>query len=200
MAAAERQGSAFKEWFDAELNSESKSRSRLLIRLLMAVLMIAVILSCLFFGYKILSMDVYREIPALPRSDFAEEKAKAEAVVNLYTAIMEQRRDSHRIARDIIRIGRNPMEKQESARDIPLGSAEPSAQDLAELPPVMVIRAVIIMGANSGAVVDIDGVGYGIVVKKGTTFSGGKGKIVAIRPREVVFRWNGKNISVPVEL
>lgn len=199
MAASEKKKkSALGEWFSNEGAAEGKSN--LILRIFTALLMIGAIGSGLFFGYKILTMKVYKEIPVLPRASFADEKAKAESVVDLYTTIMEQRRDSHRIANDIIRIGRNPMVQQLGARDIPLNSPEPSAEDLAELPPIMIIRAIIIMGRNSGAVVDIDGVGNGIVVKKGTTFSGGKGRVIAIKPKEIIFRWNGKNVSVPIEL
>lgn len=198
MSNVERLGSVFKDWLDTELNSEEKSH--LVLRWGCAFLMTGAILSGLFFGFRILSVNVFKDTPVLPRPSLADDRVQTETTVKLYRAIMEQRKDSQRIANDIIRIGRNPMAKMESPKDIPLLSPEPSIPDLADLPPIVIVRAVMIMDGGASAVVDIDGLGYGIVVKKGTSFLGGKGRIVSIKAREVVFRWNGKNIPVPVNL
>lgn len=187
----------FKNWYKELL--ESEDRDKKIIRWLSLTIMIISISGSVFAFFRI--HDTEPSQPALmPPISLDQDRAKAEEAVELYRGIISTRRDSQRIANDIIRIGRNPMVRKESPKEIPLISPEPSVVDLVDLPPIMVVRAVMLIGKDGAAVVDIDGVGQGIVVKKGMSFLGGKGRFVSINAKEVIFRWNGKNVSVPVDL
>jgi hypothetical protein len=86
----------------------------------------------------------------------------------------------------------------ESPKNVPVASTEPSVEDLVDLPPLVIVRAVMVMGKDASAVVDIDGIGNSMVVRKGTTFSGKKGRFLSIGTDKLIFRWNGTNVSVPV--
>jgi hypothetical protein len=65
-----------------------------------------------------------------------------------------------------------------------------------EYPPEIVLKAIMIMGKQQVAVMDISGVGSGMIVKAGDTFMQKKGRIVRIAPDKVVVRWGGKNWDI----
>jgi hypothetical protein len=65
-----------------------------------------------------------------------------------------------------------------------------------EYPPDIVLKAIMIMGKQQVAVMDISGVGSGMIVKVGDTFMQKKGRIVRIAPDKVVVRWGGKNWDI----
>jgi hypothetical protein len=65
-----------------------------------------------------------------------------------------------------------------------------------EYPPEIVLKAIMIMGRQQVAVMDISGVGSGMIVKAGDTFMQKKGRIVRITPDKVVVRWGGKNWDI----
>ena len=63
-------------------------------------------------------------------------------------------------------------------------------------PEGIMLRAIMIMGNQRVAVMDIPGVGSGLVVKAGDTFMQKKGRIVRIAPDKVVVRWGSKNWDI----
>jgi hypothetical protein len=69
--------------------------------------------------------------------------------------------------------------------------------ELMEGPPEgIVLRAVMIMGRQQVAVMDIPGAGNGMIFKVGDTFMERKGRIVRITPDKVVLSWGGKDWDV----
>lgn len=188
----------FKEWYSELLQSDD--RDKRIIRWVAIFVMLVSTSVSVFIFFKIYGLDVFQPLGVIPLPSISEERSKVEASVDLYQTMIATRKDSQRIANDIIRLGRNPLARMESPEEIPLISPEPSVEDLVDLPPIVIVRAVMVMGKDSAAVVDIDGVGYGIVVRRGMSFWGGKGRFVSIKAKELVFRWNGKNVSVPVDL
>ncbi|MCF4150391.1 hypothetical protein L2W58_01040 [Dethiosulfovibrio sp. F2B] len=132
--------------------------------------------------------------------DLSRDRERLEALALNYDSVQAERKDSLRLANDIIRIGRNPMVRMEAPKNVPVASTEPSVEDLVDLPPLVIVRAVMVMGKDASAVVDIDGIGNGMVVRKGTTFADKKGRFLAIGTDKLIFRWNGTNVSVPVNL
>ncbi|MGI6253902.1 MAG: hypothetical protein ACOYJV_10730, partial [Aminivibrio sp.] len=62
--------------------------------------------------------------------------------------------------------------------------------------PIMFVRAIMVAGGQSMAIMDIEGVGTGIIVRNGYSFAGGEGKIVRIGPDKVTVRWAGKNMDL----
>ncbi len=64
------------------------------------------------------------------------------------------------------------------------------------MPPIIFVRAIMVAGKESMAVMDIEGVGNGIIVRSGYAFNNGEGKIVRIAPEKVTIRWSGKNFDI----
>lgn len=188
----------FREWYLELIQSDD--RNKRIVRWIAILVMVVSASVSMFVFFKIYRIDVFQPIGAMPLPSISEERSKVEASIELYQAMIATRKDSQRIANDIVRLGRNPFDKMESPEEVPLISPEPSVEDLVDLPPIVIVRAVMVMGKDSAAVVDIDGVGYGIVVKRGMSFLNGKGRFVSIKAKELVFRWNGKNVPVPVDL
>ena len=65
-----------------------------------------------------------------------------------------------------------------------------------KIPPIMFVRAIMVAGKESMAIMDIEGVGNGIVVRNGYGFNNGEGKVVRIVPEKVTIRWSGKNLDI----
>ena len=63
-------------------------------------------------------------------------------------------------------------------------------------PPEIVVRAIMILGKDHTAVMDIAGVGSGMLVRQGDTFMGKKGRVVRIAADKVVVRWADKNWDI----
>ena len=65
-----------------------------------------------------------------------------------------------------------------------------------DYPPEIVLRGIMQMGRQHVAVMDIAGVGTGMVVKAGDTFMQRKGRVVRIAPDKVVVSWGGRNWDI----
>ncbi|MDR2528155.1 MAG: hypothetical protein LBD04_03930 [Synergistaceae bacterium] len=73
----------------------------------------------------------------------------------------------------------------------------PVVVEVIDYPPSgIVLRAVMIMGNQRVAVMDIPGVGNGLVVKAGDTFAQRKGRVVRIATDRVVIRWGNRNWDI----
>ena len=80
----------------------------------------------------------------------------------------------------------------------PPGPNEPRKEIVViDYPPSgIVLRAVMIMGKQRVAVMDIPGVGNGLIVKAGDTFAQRKGRVVSIATDKVVIRWGDRNWDI----
>ncbi|MDR1731169.1 MAG: hypothetical protein LBR61_03660 [Synergistaceae bacterium] len=65
-----------------------------------------------------------------------------------------------------------------------------------EMPPEIVVRAIMTMGKQRVAVMDIVGIGNGLMVRAGDTFMQKKGRVVQIAPDKVVLRWADHNFDI----
>ena len=63
-------------------------------------------------------------------------------------------------------------------------------------PEGIALRGIMIMGNQHVAVMDIPGVGAGMIVKAGDTFMQKKGRVVRIAPDKVVVNWGGRNWDI----
>ena len=66
------------------------------------------------------------------------------------------------------------------------GPVLPQVDVVVEPPPDIVVRAIMILGKERKAVMDIAGLGSGMIVRQGDTFMGKKGRIVKIAADKVV--------------
>jgi len=65
-----------------------------------------------------------------------------------------------------------------------------------EYPPHMTLRGIMVMGGQQVAVMDITGVGNGMVVRAGDTFAQRRGRVVRIAADRVVVNWAGRNWDI----
>lgn len=65
-----------------------------------------------------------------------------------------------------------------------------------KIPPIMFVRAVMVVEKTAMAIMDIEGVGTGIIVRKGYSFNGGEGRVLHIGPDKVTVQWSGKRMEI----
>jgi len=84
------------------------------------------------------------------------------------------------------------------AEDIPSVTAvEPPSVVYIDYPPEgITLRGIMIVGKQHVAVMDIPGVGTGMVVKAGDTFMQRRGRVVRVAPDKVVVNWGGQNWDI----
>lgn len=76
------------------------------------------------------------------------------------------------------------------------GVVTPQVEEAVEPPPEITLRAIMVMGKTKTALIDIAGVGAGLLVKQGDTFLNREGRIVRIMNDKVVVRWKKKTWNV----
>ena len=79
----------------------------------------------------------------------------------------------------------------------PITAIETTSSLISELPqgdyaPSVIIRGLVILGADTACTLDIEGEEPGRVFKSGMAFGGGKGKIIEIDSKGVSWSWFGK--------
>lgn len=87
------------------------------------------------------------------------------------------------------------IELAESTGVPPIAGLQASvSQELSvpEYTPSVVIKALVVMGGNAVATLDIDGEPAGQVYTKGMSFGGRKGRIIDINSKGVSWIWSGK--------
>ena len=72
----------------------------------------------------------------------------------------------------------------------------PETEIPVEPPPAITLRAIMNMGKDRVALLDISGVGTGLIVRQGGSFQNGKGRIVRITDDRVTVRWKGKTWNI----
>ncbi len=173
-------------------------------RLVRAALFAGLIGGALFFGWSFKRVtDLSRveplSVPPLPRQS-QEDARRLDELLESYRSSMEARRGSRGVVVALTDRDRRPFAA--SARRTAPGTASVVASlptetfETEALPPVMFVRAIMVAGKDAIAIMDIAGLGNGIIVKTGFSFSEGKGRIVKIAPEKVTVRWGGRNMDI----
>jgi Tfp pilus assembly protein PilP len=174
------------------VNNEGKAA-----RVLFPLLFVAGIGYALFSYQK--SLALLEEKSYFPSSSPAEAAADKRRLTNI---VEEVRKTSEARANSAIAVrSMREMEKYVFAEPLPrvsFANTSPVMENFDEdyPPDGIVLRAVMIMGKQSVAVMDIPGVGSGIIFKAGDTFMEKKGRIVRIAPDKVSLSWGGKNWDI----
>ncbi len=123
-----------------------------------------------------------RQMPQMPAG--SEINARLSAFARKYDVFMKYRNDSRQLVELAEAVGRYPVAL------LP----KPVAQEFAvpEFAPQVRIKALVVMGNGGVATLDIENEAPGLIVREGTTFGGGKGKITAIDPKGVSWTWANK--------
>ena len=129
-----------------------------------------------------------------------EDKARLDKMVNEIKSISDIRTSSPAIADTMMIVAKYPFGDPLFYREEPFPSGPTELVKVpdvvVEYPPVITVKAIMVMGNNQVAVMDIPDVGSGMVVKAGDTFSQKKGRVVRITPEKVVVRWCNKNWDI----
>jgi Tfp pilus assembly protein PilP len=135
--------------------------------------------------------------PSVPPTEVAADKQRLDNMVAEVRKTSEARVNSAVAVRSMRGMEKyvfaDPLPNAFSANDY----AESAGDDPLDYPPEgIVLRAVMVMGKQSVAVMDIPGAGSGLLLKTGDTFMDKRGRVVRITPDKVVLNWGGKNLDV----
>lgn len=128
--------------------------------------------------------------------EVAQRDAMAE--VPFQRAYMELRRSSYQSAQLAIASGVNPFKKPQVAIEIPpvvppVGPGGVPVTPPPEVqPPMVTVKAIMILGERAAAVADIEGDGQAVILRVGSSFDGGRGRVVSISTSGIRFRWRGR--------
>ena len=152
------------------------------------------------------ALDLLEEKDYPPRSSSAaalkQDETRLANLVNQVKTTTEARSSSPQMALAMQEVGKYPFADPSTQQVLP--ASRPGDLIVVDIPEVIIdyppegvtLRAIMIMGKQHVAVMDIPGVGSGMVVKVGDTFMQKKGRIVRILPDKVVLRWGGKNWDI----
>lgn len=159
----------------------------------------------IFFGWsfkRVVDLSVEESVFVQPPPRQSQEDAKRlDGILESYRGTVEARQGSKGLVASVTEKNRRPFAVSRrstkgagaaAVADIPL--VEPLVTE--SLPPIMFVRAIMVVGKESIAIMDINGVGNGIIVKTGYSFLEKKGRILRITPEKVTVRWAGKNIDI----
>ena len=152
-------------------------------------------------GYRYYTMQQLRQpktfTPSVTPQTTEEDKKRLDEMIEQVRAAAALRASSFVWAQSMQDLGKNIFDDP-TKRTVTLGGEEVvlPGTSLYEPPPDIVVRAIMILGKDKTAVMDIAGVGAGMIVRQGDTFMGRKGRIVRIAADKVVVRWAGRNWDI----
>jgi len=171
-------------------------------RLVRVLIVLFLVAGTLWSGYLLKEMvKLVREerVPEVPAGTKVDEEVKRlEGVVKNFESAVMARSGSTQLSVLAATISRRPFvpppppQVEPSAGD---AAAARAMREAAEPPPYVEVRAILVKGKDAVAVLNIEGEGNGIVVKKGATFGNGKGRVVGISAEKVVFTWAGQSVE-----
>ncbi|NLD04775.1 MAG: hypothetical protein GX672_02620 [Synergistaceae bacterium] len=109
---------------------------------------------------------------------------------NKYDIFLKYRNESGQLVELAETVGRYPVAL------LP----KPVAQEFSvpDFAPQIQIKALVVMGSGGVATLDIENETPGTIVRPGTVFGGGKGKITAIDPKGVSWTWSNKKYRTDI--
>ena len=175
--------SKFLSNFKAPVSPEEK-KELLFFVLLFLLFSAAAVTSVVNFWWLNTSKDKANilQVPQMPAG--SEINARLSAFTQKYDVFLRYRNESRQLVELAETVGRYPV----SVLSRPVAQ-EFSVPDFA---PQIQIRALVVMGSGGVATLDIENETPGMLVRQGTVFGGGKGKITAIDPKGVSWTWSNK--------
>ncbi|GHV46558.1 hypothetical protein FACS1894204_08410 [Synergistales bacterium] len=189
---------------------ENVTRNTLLIRLLFLAVFLGGTGWAVFNYYE--AQELLREKQYFPSSASMSgtdaDKKRLDTMLEQVKAALELRVGSVSVAQSISDMEKyvfadpatapRPAMDDESIVDI---NREMLPEIVVELPPPIMVRAIMMSGKQHAAVMDIPGVSSGVIVKPGDTFviMQKKGRIVRIAADKVVLNWAGRNWDIGPE-
>ena len=151
-------------------------------------------------GFRYHEMQSLREekdfLPSTTPQSVEADKRRLDDMIEQVRAATARRANSYVWAQSMREMGKRIFDEPTQTALVPEEGPPSSAEPLVDTPPDIVVRAIMILGKDKTAVMDIAGVGSGLIVRQGDTFMGRKGRIVRIAADKVVVRWAGRNWDV----
>lgn len=151
-------------------------------------------------GFRYYEMQRLREekdfFPSVAPQSVEADKKRLDDMIEQVRAATALRANSFVWAQSMKELGKHIFDEPTQMALVPGEGLTSPVVPIVENPPNIVVRAIMILGKNKTAVMDIAGVGSGLIVRQGDTFMGRKGRIVRIAADKVVVRWANKNWDV----
>ncbi len=175
--------SKFLSNFKAPVSPEEK-KELMYFLLLFLLFSTAAVTSVVSFWWLNTSKDEVNVMPVPQMPTGSEINTRLSAFTRKYDVFLRYRNESRQLVEFAETVGRYPVAV------LP----KPVAQEFSvpEFAPQIQIRALVVMGSGGVATLDIENETPGMLVRKGTVFGGGKGKITAIDPKGVSWTWSNK--------
>ena len=151
-------------------------------------------------GIKLIELEEF--YPTSPPGLAQADKKRLDTLIDQVEVTSQLRRGSP----EAVRIIEENLAKYpfgEPRFDVGVTVVDPESPDtlrpvvFIDYPPEgITLRGIMIMGNQRVAVIDIPGVGAGMIVKAGDTFMQKKGRVVRVAPDKVVINWGGKNWDI----
>lgn len=157
--------------------------------------------------YSYLQLMMLREektfSPNQSASTLAQDKKRLDTMISQVKAVSDKRRSSFQWSDNMKALNKYPFDDplarrpdiEEMKAEVPETPVTP-AETIVEPPPGLVVKAILAESRNKTAVMDIPGVGSGLVVRQGNTFMNGKGRIIRITDEKVTLRWDGNTWNI----
>lgn len=166
---------------------------RILRILLATALILGSLWSVLLFRQMFFTMKGREAPPPAANAAADKEIAQLEETAKGFRNAVMARTGSTQLAVLAATVARKPFMPSD-----PGSRREELLDDLAGTPMIWV-KAVLIKGNEAAAVVDVEGYGEGIILRKGGSFADGKGRVIGITHEKVVVTWSGQQIDIPVD-
>ncbi len=166
-----------------------------LLRILLAVVLVAGTVWSAFLFRQMIETAQAREAPPPPGGTAATDReiAQLEETASGFRNAVLARAGSTQLTVMAATVARRPFSPSEPEIQ------ESEVVTVAEAPPNIWIRAIMIRGNDGAAVADIEGFGDGVILKRGASFGGGLGRVLGISQDKVVVTWSGQQIDITVD-
>jgi len=138
----------------------------------------------------------------LPVTPADTDRARLGAMIQQVETTSRMRTTSVETVRPLEIVGRLPFDEPPVPTGvIVLGEEEPpfilpDPVVIIEYPPHITLRGIMVMGNQQVAVIDISGVGTGMIVRAGDTFMQRRGRVVRIASDRIVVNYAGRNWDI----
>jgi len=167
------------------------------LRVLLVLMLVGGILWSAFLFRQMVITAQARHVPPPPPGGAAVEKeitSLQETAAGFRNAVLA-RSGSTQLAVMAATLARRPFSPSEPEAAEGVEGAPASAP----VPPEIWIKAILIREKDAAAVADIEGYGEGVILRRGTPFGGGLGKVLGISQEKVVVTWSGQQLDIPVD-
>ena len=167
-------------------DSPEEKKELLYFLMLFLLFFAAAITSVVNFGWLNISGDTVIESTFPQIGSGGGINTKINTFNTKYDVFMKRRNDSKQLVELAQTVGKYPVAL------LPANIQTAEKFEVPDFAPQIGIKALVVMGSGGVATLDIENETPGLIVRPGTVFGGGKGKIIAIDAKGVGWTWSNK--------